>query len=222
MAVGVTIFLLTFVLPKFYTGLRGQGGRAALGDQVPDGTSQPFMVEWPFIVGGRGGSGSGLFVASSDRRRRFWIDKPSSPSRSSSGMFRSLYISRSLQTMGELINAGVPMLDTLASPATSRATSSTRACGGASTRARQAGQEDRPRCSRTPCCPSSVVQMIGAGEESGKLGEVLDEISGQFYAKQLKDTIKAVTVDDRADHDHCDGLSRRLHRHGRSSCPSSR
>ena len=29
-------------------------------------------------------------------------------------MFRALYISRSLQTMGELINAGVPMLDTLA------------------------------------------------------------------------------------------------------------
>jgi type IV pilus assembly protein PilC len=29
-------------------------------------------------------------------------------------MFRALYISRSLQTMGQLINAGVPMLDTLA------------------------------------------------------------------------------------------------------------
>jgi type IV pilus assembly protein PilC len=36
------------------------------------------------------------------------------------------------------------------------------------------------------------VQMISAGEESGKLGEVLDEIS-QFYTKQLKDHIKAVT-----------------------------
>jgi type II secretory pathway component PulF len=34
--------------------------------------------------------------------------------------------------------------------------------------------------------------MISAGEESGKLGEVLDEIS-VFYAKQLKDHIKAVT-----------------------------
>jgi len=32
----------------------------------------------------------------------------------------------------------------------------------------------------------------GAGEESGKLGEVLDEIS-VYYAKQLRDNIKAVT-----------------------------
>ncbi len=34
--------------------------------------------------------------------------------------------------------------------------------------------------------------MISAGEESGKLGEVLDEVSG-FYHKQLKETIKTVT-----------------------------
>ena len=35
--------------------------------------------------------------------------------------------------------------------------------------------------------------MIAAGEESGKLGEVLDEIS-VYYQKQLKDRIKAVTA----------------------------
>jgi type IV pilus assembly protein PilC len=40
--------------------------------------------------------------------------------------------------------------------------------------------------------PKAVVQMISAGEESGKLGEVLDEISA-YYQKQLKDQIKAVT-----------------------------
>ena len=40
--------------------------------------------------------------------------------------------------------------------------------------------------------PDAVVQMIGAGEESGKLGEVLDEVS-DYYARQLKDQIKTVT-----------------------------
>jgi type IV pilus assembly protein PilC len=40
--------------------------------------------------------------------------------------------------------------------------------------------------------PKAVTQMISAGEESGKLGEVLDEISS-YYARQLKDAIKAVT-----------------------------
>jgi len=35
--------------------------------------------------------------------------------------------------------------------------------------------------------------MIGAGEESGKLGEVLDEVS-DYYAKELKQVIKSVTA----------------------------
>jgi type IV pilus assembly protein PilC len=40
--------------------------------------------------------------------------------------------------------------------------------------------------------PHAVVQMIGAGEESGKLGEVLSEVAS-YYAKQLRDAVKAVT-----------------------------
>jgi type IV pilus assembly protein PilC len=34
--------------------------------------------------------------------------------------------------------------------------------------------------------------MISAGEESGKLGEVLDEVSA-YYGKQLKENIKTAT-----------------------------
>jgi type IV pilus assembly protein PilC len=45
---------------------------------------------------------------------------------------------------------------------------------------------------KTKLLPRAVSQMISAGEESGKLGEVLDEIS-QYYQKALKDHIKAVT-----------------------------
>ncbi len=45
---------------------------------------------------------------------------------------------------------------------------------------------------RTYSCDKSVVQMISAGEESGKLGEVLEEIS-TYYSKVLRDAIKTVT-----------------------------
>ena len=40
--------------------------------------------------------------------------------------------------------------------------------------------------------PPSVIQMISAGEESGKLGEVLRDIA-DFYQAELRNTIKAVT-----------------------------
>ncbi|KKK55262.1 hypothetical protein LCGC14_3076310, partial [marine sediment metagenome] len=41
--------------------------------------------------------------------------------------------------------------------------------------------------------PSNVVQMISAGEESGNLGEVMRDIA-DFYSRELKATIKAVTA----------------------------
>jgi type IV pilus assembly protein PilC len=100
-------------------------------------------------------------------------------------MFRSLYISRSLQTMGELLNAGVPMLDTL------------RITGDISgnqlyknmwlsvhNNVKQGKKRQLQPLQKTSLLPKAVVQMIAAGEESGKLGEVLAEIS-VYYAKQL-------------------------------------
>jgi type IV pilus assembly protein PilC len=45
---------------------------------------------------------------------------------------------------------------------------------------------------KSPLLPRAVVQMISAGEESGKLGEVLDEVS-EFYSRELKSVIKTVT-----------------------------
>jgi type IV pilus assembly protein PilC len=38
-----------------------------------------------------------------------------------------------------------------------------------------------------------VVQMISAGEESGKLSEVLTDVA-DFYAQELRYTIKAATA----------------------------
>ena len=40
--------------------------------------------------------------------------------------------------------------------------------------------------------PSDVVQMIKSGEDSGTMSKVLKDVS-EYYAKQLKTTIKTVT-----------------------------
>jgi len=107
-------------------------------------------------------------------------------------MFRSLYISRSLQTMGQLVNAGVPMLDTLAITGDIAGNSLYRTLWRTVYTSVKQGKKISAPLMGNRLLPQSVVQMISAGEESGKLGEVLDEISG-YYAKQLKDHIKAVT-----------------------------
>ncbi len=107
-------------------------------------------------------------------------------------MFRALYISRSLQTMGQLINAGVPMLDTLAITGDISGNRLYRSMWRSVYTSVKQGRKIAAPMAKTNLLPQAVVQMISAGEESGKLGEVLDEISS-YYARLLKERIKAVT-----------------------------
>jgi type IV pilus assembly protein PilC len=54
------------------------------------------------------------------------------------------------------------------------------------------GQRISPTLSRSSYIPNSVAQMISAGEETGTLGEILNDVS-EYYDRQLRATIKAVT-----------------------------
>ena len=54
------------------------------------------------------------------------------------------------------------------------------------------GKKVQSQLAKSTLLPKSVIQMIGAGEESGRMAEVLSEIS-EFYTKALRDAIKTVT-----------------------------
>ena len=122
----------------------------------------------------------------------FWIDRTKLSIPILKNLFRSLYITRSLQTMGQLINAGVPMLDTLRITGDISGNKLFEGMWRKVHGSVKQGRKIAEPLQSSALLPKSVVQMISAGEESGKLGEVLDEIS-IYYAQQLKDHIKMVT-----------------------------
>jgi type IV pilus assembly protein PilC len=192
MAVGVTIFLLTFVLPKFKAVFQGKEDVLPWATNFLLGMSDFMVHNWPWIVASIIGGVGGLVFFSKTTVGSFWIDKIKLNTPVVKGMFRSLYISRSLQTMGQLVNAGVPMLDTLAITGDVSGNTFYKQLWRAVYASAKQGKKIAAPLQKSKLLPQSVVQMIGAGEESGKLGEVLDEIS-VYYAKQLKDQIKAVT-----------------------------
>lgn len=192
LAVSVTVFLLTFVLPKFAQVFEGKEDALPWSTTFLMGLSA-FMVEsWPLIVGLLLVFSVGFFFFLRTEIGAFWFDRMKLRTPVFRAMFRSLYISRGLQTMGELINAGVPMLDTLAITGDISGNRLYKRLWATVFAAVKEGKKIAMPLSRSTLLPKAVVQMVSAGEESGKLGEVLDEISG-FYAKQLKDNIKAVT-----------------------------
>lgn len=192
MAIGVTVFLLTFVLPKFGKVFEGKE------EILPWTTTflmalSAWMVEYGlFLLPALLVAGVGLFFFLKTELGAWWFDRAKLGTPIFRRMFRALYISRSLQTMGELINAGVPMLDTLAITGDISGNQIYKRMWREVFSSVKQGKKISATLTQAGIMPHAVVQMIGAGEESGKLGEVLDEVSG-YYAKQLREAIKAVT-----------------------------
>jgi type IV pilus assembly protein PilC len=192
LAVCVTVFLLTFVLPKFKAVFEGKE------DVLPWATSfllalSDFLVNrWPLVLGALAVIAGAFYAFTRTEVGGFWVDRMKLTIPLLKSMFRSLYISRSLQTMGQLLNAGVPVLDTIAITGDVSGNRLYRGLWQSVHSSVKTGKKITAPLVKTKLLPQAVVQMIAAGEESGKLGEVMDEIS-TYYAKQLKDQIKAVT-----------------------------
>ncbi len=192
MAVSTTLFLLLFVLPRFLVIFEGKEHLLPAPTKMLMATSS-FMRSYWFIVMPAAlaiGWASWYFTRSGAGRQ--WWHKTKLRIPLVKTLCRSLYITRSMHTMGVLTNAGVPILDTLL--ITSQISGNVlyeRMWRGVHEAVRQ-GKKITSSLEGYNLLPGSVVQMIGSGEESGTLGNVLSDIS-DFYARELKTVIKMVT-----------------------------
>ncbi len=192
MAIGVTVFLLTFVLPRFAGVFKGKEDVLPWPTKFLMWLSAWMVQNWWIVVGVIIAIVVGFLLFIKTEAGRFWWDKTRLTVPLFKRMFRALYISRSLHTMGELLNAGVPMLDTLAITGDVSGNLLYKKLWRNVYAAVKQGKKLQSQLTRSTLLPRSVVQMIAAGEESGRLGEVLEEVSG-YYSKALRDAIKAVT-----------------------------
>ncbi|HVT90160.1 MAG TPA: type II secretion system F family protein [Tepidisphaeraceae bacterium] len=193
MAVGTTIFLLTFVLPRFMVIFKGKEAALPVPTKMLLALSAFMCDYWYIILFAVIAGAWGFVLMLRTDWGRLWWDKAKLTVPLFKKLFRALYISRGLHTMGQLINAGVPMLDTIAITAEISGNSLYKRMWRAVYGAVKQGKKISAPLQKNPLLPRSVVQMISAGEESGKLGEVLDEVS-EFYTRELKSVIKSVTA----------------------------
>ncbi len=192
LATVVTIFLLTFVLPRFAGVFAGKESilpwptifLMALSAwmvlywwTVPIGIVVLFIL---VMLGSRTARG-GILIDT--LKLRFPVVRK---------MLRALYIMRSLQTLGELVNAGVPMLSALEVTGNIAGNRKYHALWGEVGNGVKDGRRIHEILNTTPLLPKPVTQMISAGEESGKLGDVLEEIS-EYYDRVLRDAVKTFT-----------------------------
>ncbi|HSI35942.1 MAG: type II secretion system F family protein [Phycisphaerae bacterium] len=193
LAVGTTIFLLTFVLPRFLVIFKGKEASLPAPTKLLMALSSFMVNYWYVLIFGLIAAIWGFMLMIKTDWGRIWWDKVKLCVPLFKKLFRALYISRSLHTMGQLINAGVPILDTLGITAEISGNVIYKRMWRSVYTAVKQGKKISTPLTKNPLLPRSVVQMIGAGEESGKLGEVLDEVS-EFYARELRAVIKGVTA----------------------------
>ncbi len=192
MAVVTTIVLLTFVLPKLMPLFQGKEEHLPTITKVVMGLSTTLTSYWWAILLGLVVLVVGLvLVTRTEGGRRGWHGlKLKLPLMGN--MFRALYISRGLSTMGELVRAGVPMLEVLGITADVSGNVHHQEMWDRVRDSVQGGGKIVDPLRGHGLLPPNVVQMIAAGEESGNLGDVLGDVA-DYYARELKATVKAVT-----------------------------
>ena len=193
MAISTTIFLLTWVLPRFSLVFAGKEDLLPMPTKMLLALSAFLRHQWYVVIG----VVVAVVVAFVRTLRttagraawdRFKLRVPVFRK-----MLRALYITRGLHTMGELLCAGVPMLETLQITADVSGNVVYKGVWASVYSAVKQGQKIAQPLAGQSVLPSNVVQMIAAGEESGKLGEVLQDVA-EYYAGELRNTIKTMAA----------------------------
>ena len=193
MAVVTTVFLLTFVLPRFLVIFHGKEDLLPAPTKIILGLSYVMRTYWYLLLAGAVAACWSFWKLIHTEGGRTWWDQTKLRLPLFRKLCRCIYISRSLHTMGELVNAGVPMLDTIGITANiSGNVMYKRMWNGVGASVKQGKKISEP-LANTTLLNRSVVQMISSGEESGKLVEVLRDVS-EYYQKELKSAIRTVSA----------------------------
>jgi type IV pilus assembly protein PilC len=196
MAVAATGTLMFFVLPRFMRIYEAKGASLPKITQILVGFSR-LLADFEFmtiLVTAVILASTGLYFWAGTVAGRRIIDfvKISLPVLGT--MFIDTVVTRSMRIMATMLNTGVNLLDTIEVVQSS--------CENYYFRKLWAGVDEKIRdgyqlSESITLAPSSdliapgIIQMLRAGEKSGKLGQVSDKVS-VFYEKKLEASIKNV------------------------------
>ena len=156
------------------------------------GLSDAILGYWPFWIAGIALAVVGLVYARRTETGRMFFDLLKIRLPILGPMFRKIAISRSIRTLGTMLASGVSILDSL------------KLCGEVAGNYHYERLWDMVRDEVTsgkrvcevlgghPLFPRVLVQMIAAGEETGKLDYVLERVS-TYYDQEVDTAMKTTT-----------------------------
>jgi type IV pilus assembly protein PilC len=192
LAVGVTIFLLTYILPKFEPLFSRKGAKLPRPTIIMMAASDLLTDYWPVWIALAVALVITYFVGRRTEAGRRLIDWIMINLPIVGPMTRKITISRAIRTLGTMVASGVSMLDSI--KLTAEVSSNyyyeqvwLKVLGEITQ-----GNRIVDSLKSEPLLPPTLVQMIGAGEETGKLDTVLAKVSS-YYDREVETSLKATT-----------------------------
>lgn len=193
-AVAVLVVLLTWVIPSFQAMFMDFGGEDALPGitKFVIAVSHGFVSNLIFIIPLAIGAVMGIMGSYRTKGgKEFWhrllITAPVI-----GPVMRKIAVARFTRTLGTLLSSGVPILDAMNVVALSSGNVIVeRAINQTSEKIREGRTMAEPLL-ETKVFPPMVVQMIGVGEQTGALDQMLNKIA-DFYEDEVDVAVAALT-----------------------------
>lgn len=192
MVLGITAYLLVGVVPKFESMFK------SLNAKLPGITvfvldcSQFMQDRWYVMLGLAAAVFVGYKLAMTNRDMRrardtFWLKAPVF-----GPLSQKVALSRFARTLATLLASGVPLLAALEIVASTAGNTVIEDTLLATRDTVKRGESITSHLQKSWVFPPMVVRMIGIGEKSGALEQLLSKIS-DFYDEQIHATVKALT-----------------------------
>ena len=194
-ALTVLIVLLTFVIPSFESMFQDFGGESSLPamTQFVINLSDAFVGNIVWIVLFAVVSVTTIIVTyRMPRGKEFWhraiLTVPVL-----GPVMRKIAVARFTRTLGTLLASGVPILDAMAIVAKSSGNVVVEKAVNTTAERIREGRTMAEPLMETKVFPSMVVQMIGVGEQTGALDQMLNKIA-DFYEEEVDVAVAALTA----------------------------
>jgi len=177
---GSLVFLLVYVLPKFTALFADMGKAVPLQARVVIAASDLLRAYWWVLLGVVGLAVGAIRYSMSTPRGRYGWDQWKLRIPLVGTLLRKMEVATLARTLGTLLKSGVPLLSSLSMVREIvRNQVIARALGEVEVGAREGAGIAAP-LAQSGVFPQLAVQMIGVGEETGRLDELLLKVADHF------------------------------------------
>ena len=193
LSLGITIFLLVYILPKFEPLFTRPGAKLPASTKFLMTLSESLLGYWYLWIFGCVAVVVSFVLFKRTDTGHNMLDYAKLNIPVVGSLFRKVAITRSIRTLGTMLSSGVSVLDALQL--------SSEVAGNVYYRRMWEGVIEQVATGKRICesldgnqlMPPMLIRMISSGEDSGKLDKILQRVSA-YYDTEVENAIKTTTA----------------------------